>query len=93
MKTFLCLFLLFLMWQVRAEQPDYIYKADAQICKPYFLQCRQNPDKEISACFQETYYSCIPTFREAFQAIEQCAAEAGEDLESLLSCRKGVTGA
>ena len=32
-------------------------------------------------------------FREGFQAIEQCAAEAGEDLESLLSCKKGFTGA
>ena len=31
--------------------------------------------------------------REGFQAIEQCAAEAGEDLESLLSCKKGFIGA
>ena len=31
MKTFLCLSLLFLMWQVRAEEPDYIYKAAAQV--------------------------------------------------------------
>ncbi|KAL9973414.1 hypothetical protein ACROYT_G019872 [Oculina patagonica] len=89
----MCLLLLFLVLQVRAKEPDYIYKAAAQICKSYFLQCKQNPDKEISDCFKDTYYTCIPTFREGFQSIERCATEAGEDLQSVLNCSKGFTEA
>ena len=34
-----------------------------QICKPYFLRCKQNPEKGISDCFKDVYYRCLPTVR------------------------------
>ena len=35
-----------------------------QICKPYFLKCKQS--KDISKCFQDVYYKCVPQVRERF---------------------------
>ena len=32
-------------------------------------------------------------FREGFQAIEKCVADAGDDLQSVMTCTKGFTEA
>ncbi|KAM7436208.1 hypothetical protein ABFA07_013964 [Porites harrisoni] len=68
---------------------DFIYKAAAQICKPYFLRCKQNPEKGISDCFKDVYYRCLPTYRSWLQSVEQCASTAGEDFAAVLGCAKG----
>ncbi|PFX16522.1 uncharacterized protein LOC111342089 [Stylophora pistillata] len=94
MKGLVFILILSIVFQVKTQKnPDYIYKAAAQICKPYFLQCKQNPDRGISDCFQDVYKTCIPSFREGFQAIEKCVADAGDDLQSVMTCTKGFTEA
>lgn len=94
MKSLVLILILSVMFQAKAKKtPDYIYKAAAQICKPYFLQCKQNPDRGISGCFQDVYKTCIPSFREEFQAIEKCVVDAGDNLESAMTCTKGFTEA
>ncbi|KAJ7356211.1 hypothetical protein OS493_025963 [Desmophyllum pertusum] len=91
MKNFVFLLsILLLVMHVRAQkgQPhDFIYKAAAQICKPYFAQCAQN--RQIRECFQDVYKTCLPTYQKRLQSIENCAAEAGDDLEAVLNCYQG----
>ncbi|XP_074621951.1 uncharacterized protein LOC141880355 [Acropora palmata] len=65
--------------------PDHFFKMSAaQICKPYFLKCKQI--KDISKCFQDVYYKCIPQYRNLLLSMERCATDASSDFQAVMSC-------
>lgn len=65
--------------------PDHFFKMSAaQICKPYFLKCKQI--KDSSKCFQDVYYKCIPQYRNLLLSTERCATDAGSDFQAVMSC-------
>ncbi|XP_068701612.1 uncharacterized protein [Montipora foliosa] len=89
-STTVFLVLCFFILETRGEKkaaPDYFFKMSAaQICKPYFLKCKQR--KEVSVCFQDLYYKCVPLYRGWLLSVERCAVDAAGDLEAVMSCFK-----